>query len=344
MREDTALSWLLKYKPWLALAEAADYLNKSPGMNVTETDLLRLALQGYLTIAARFAYPVAATLGTVRKFSFPGPAEEYINFEPSPMAGGIEGVYVLRFDQFTLRFSVNGDLESNETLGGLVFNTDVPGKVVMIGTHTLPETARWVIQSRDLLEFESKPEDFSNSSPAYLHAQLNQISVSSQWGESSAAEALETEGAANQKKDAELEDMRQQLEQERAARKTAEDKVAKLKEEIRLMLEAQRWAQEVAEQDKTEEVARRRDDWLREQSSHQPNAPATGLNFPYATKHLEAMRDAAIMHWVGHDRSMPAPYGIQKKVQNFLASRTGDNHRKIVELANAIKPEDLPKV
>lgn len=165
MREAAALNWLLKYKPWLTLADAAKHLSKSPDVNVTETDLLWLALEGHLKIAARFACPVAATLGTVRKFSTSGPAEEYIDLEPSPMPVGIEGVFVLRFDPFTLRLSVNGELESSEILGGFVFNTDVPGKVVMIGTRTLPETAYWVIQSRDLLEFESKPEEFSNPLP-----------------------------------------------------------------------------------------------------------------------------------------------------------------------------------
>ncbi|MFS1292057.1 hypothetical protein ACLRDI_30555 [Pseudomonas piscis] len=68
-----------------------------------------------------------------------------------------------------------------------------------------------------------------------------------------------------------------------------------------------------------------------------------GLTFPYATKQLEAMRDAALAHWVDHDRSKPAPYGIQKTVATFLAARTGENARKLAELAAAIKPDDLPK-
>lgn len=68
-----------------------------------------------------------------------------------------------------------------------------------------------------------------------------------------------------------------------------------------------------------------------------------GLTFPYATKQLEAMRDAALAHWVEHDRSKPAPYGIQKTVATFLAARTGENARKLAELASAIKPDYLPK-
>ncbi|MFV3338588.1 hypothetical protein ACNFB1_15605 [Pseudomonas sp. NY15349] len=68
-----------------------------------------------------------------------------------------------------------------------------------------------------------------------------------------------------------------------------------------------------------------------------------GITFPYATKQLEAMRDAAVTHWADHDRSKPAPYGIQKTVASFLAERTGQNSRKLAELAVAIKPDDLPK-
>ncbi|MFC0667975.1 hypothetical protein ACFSKY_09200 [Azotobacter chroococcum] len=78
-----------------------------------------------------------------------------------------------------------------------------------------------------------------------------------------------------------------------------------------------------------------------QQSPQQP--PAAGLVFPYATKQLEAMRDAAIEFWHQHDRSTPMPYGIQKRVQIFLAERTGESSRKLEELAKAIKPDDLPK-
>lgn len=78
-------------------------------------------------------------------------------------------------------------------------------------------------------------------------------------------------------------------------------------------------------------------------TTNQPDISATGLKFPYATKQLEAMRDASVKFWAEHDLSKPAPYGIQKQVQNFLASRTGENYRKVAELAAAIKPDDLPR-
>ena len=112
----------------------------------------------------------------------------------------------------------------------------------------------------------------------------------------------------------ELEELRQQLKQEQIRREAAEAKVAELTQKFTNS---------------------------HQESSHGPSA--TSLTFPYATKHLEAMRDAAVAHWVEHDRSRPAPYGIQKKVQAFLANCTGESARKLTELAIAIKPDDLPK-
>lgn len=65
--------------------------------------------------------------------------------------------------------------------------------------------------------------------------------------------------------------------------------------------------------------------------------------FPYSTKTLLAMRDAALKHWKNHDPSKPAPYGIQKDVQNYISTITGNHSRKVFELASAIKPDNLPK-
>lgn len=110
---------------------------------------------------------------------------------------------------------------------------------------------------------------------------------------------------------AELEDLRVQLEQERSARAAAEQRA------------------ERAEAGK-----------LHQQLGRQPDGC---LTFPYATRQLEAMRDAATKFWQSHDRSKPAPYRIQKQVRNFLAERIGENPRKVAELAAAIKPDDLPK-
>ena len=155
------MSRLLKYTPWLTLADAATYLSSVE--NVTETDLLLLALEGQLKISARFVCPVAATAGTIiEPISFTG---EIIQEDSCPIFPGIEGVFDLRLTTpQTVRLNSNRDLES--CLFGLEFSTDVPGRVVRIDTLTLPETAHWVIRSNDLLEFKSKLEEVSNQPPA----------------------------------------------------------------------------------------------------------------------------------------------------------------------------------
>lgn len=88
--------------------------------------------------------------------------------------------------------------------------------------------------------------------PPTHHAQLNQTSIQSQWGESSAAEALEAEKAASQKKDAELARLHAQVTQLReengqicrekneavSARQADENELIRIKEKLKLhMLE-----------------------------------------------------------------------------------------------------------
>lgn len=131
-----------------------------------------------------------------------------------------------------------------------------------------------------------------------------------------------------------LERLRQHLEQERAARQAAERRAEQAEAEDEGL------RQQLCNAKSAYEALRRQERTTQESP---PEIPATGLTFPYATKHLEAMRDAALEYWQQHDRSKPAPYGIQKEVQKFLAGRTGENARKLAELAAAIKPDDLPK-
>lgn len=116
----------------------------------------------------------------------------------------------------------------------------------------------------------------------------------------------------------------------------AGEPIAAKLEDLRVQLEQERSARAAAEQRAEQAEAGR----LHQQLGRQPDG---GLTFPYTTRLLEAMCDAATEIWQSHDRSTPAPYGIQKKVQNFLAERTGANPRKVAELAAAIKPDDLPK-
>jgi len=172
------------------------------------------------------------------------------------------------------------------------------------------------------------------------------------------------------------EELRRQLIQERAAREAAESGMLELRRqrgtealtgiegmvygniEYRSLLERAEKAEQMVEsmdkqlREKAETIKMNGERFNRMEApledapkADRPDSDTTagGLTFPYATKHLEAMRDAASHFWKEHDRTTPAPYGIQKKVQNFLAGRTGENTRKLAELAAAIKPDNLPK-
>ena len=60
---NTGLKKLLKLKDWLTVPEAARYLTIRFGEDVTEADVLRLALDGRLTLSVRFLDRVAARCG-----------------------------------------------------------------------------------------------------------------------------------------------------------------------------------------------------------------------------------------------------------------------------------------
>lgn len=166
-----------------------------------------------------------------------------------------------------------------------------------------------------------------------------------------------------------------QLEQERAAKEAAELELMELRqqrgskalENIREMLHddieyralldraeaAERMAESMDKQLREQAEKIKRDGTLiKRMAARLEGAPIaepqetttdTGLAFPYSTKQLEAMRDAATKYWQAHDRAKPAPHGIQKQVQIFLSERIGNSDRKVAELAAAIKPDDLPE-
>lgn len=176
-------------------------------------------------------------------------------------------------------------------------------------------------------------------------------------------------------RDAEMGKLYQQLEQERLAREAVEAEALELRQqrgtkalenirgllhddlEYRALLERAEAAERMIESmDKQlgeqAEKIERDGTLIKRMAARLEGAPIaepqetitdTGLAFPYATKQLEAMRDAAERFWQTHDRNLSAPYGIQKQVQNFLAERIGENARKTAELAAAIKPDDLPE-
>ncbi|MDH0646190.1 hypothetical protein N5D48_05300 [Pseudomonas sp. GD03858] len=69
------------------------------------------------------------------------------------------------------------------------------------------------------------------------------------------------------------------------------------------------------------------------------NVDVSGLNFPYSTKQLEAARNAANKYWVDYDPERPP---LQKQVASFIAEQ-GVPARQAQELAIAIKPDAAAK-
>lgn len=74
---------------------------------------------------------------------------------------------------------------------------------------------------------------------------------------------------------------------------------------------------------------------------------ATGLDFPYVTKELKAMRDAVSKHWEGHtpEKRQPTQKAVALTLGELLGlaqQGNGDAARKAIVLAAAIKPDTLP--
>lgn len=79
----------------------------------------------------------------------------------------------------------------------------------------------------------------------------------------------------------------------------------------------------------------------------QQEAPAGGLVFPYATKELEAMREAVTLYWEDYtpDKRLPTQKEIAYTLGELLGlsqQSNGDPARKAITLATAIKPDTLP--
>lgn len=128
--------------------------------------------------------------------------------------------------------------------------------------------------------------------------------------------AAEINNAAEQPSTSELESLRKQLEHERAGRITAEAEVAE----------------------------------LRRVRGKQPNQShdliSKTLVFPYATKELEAMRDAALKYWANHtqDKRLPTQVEIQFELCELLGLRISNDKeppRKTKALAAAIRPDHV---
>lgn len=131
--------------------------------------------------------------------------------------------------------------------------------------------------------------------------------------------------------------IRAELDLERDHRQAAESRAehaeAKLKEltlesESRVAEEARHHSKEIANQPQ--------------------QVSATALVFPYATKELQAMLDAAVKYWAGYtsDKRQPTQNEVQIEICELLGLSIGKGStppRKTIALAGAIKPDSLPE-
>jgi hypothetical protein len=126
--------------------------------------------------------------------------------------------------------------------------------------------------------------------------------------------AAKINGMSKQSSAAEVETLRRQLEQERTARQASEQRAEQAEAEVaelRLQMAA-----------------------VGTTGQH-----SSGLYFPYATKQLEAARDAALKYWCDFNHEHPP---LQKSIAGFMIER-GVPARQAQELTIAIKPDDLQK-
>jgi len=186
-----------------------------------------------------------------------------------------------------------------------------------------------------------QPEQPNENELEYLRKQLEQ--------ERAAREASEAELMRRRAEDGKraLENMRQMLMHEHSEYAAMQER-AEQAERMVAVLEAQIAKQ--AEQRKSDESAfKALTRQVRELHGGNRPAPAiqTGLVFPYATKELEAMRAAVAEYWEGYtpDKRQPTQkaiaYSLGEKL-NLPRQGSGDPARKATALASAIKPDTLP--
>ena len=86
---------------------------------------------------------------------------------------------------------------------------------------------------------------------------------------------------------------------------------------------------------------------LQERVSNEMESQPKGLNFPYATKDLEAMRTVALKYWAPYtsEKRMPTQKEIGLELCTILdlpRQSSGDPARKAIVLATAVRPDSLP--
>lgn len=136
----------------------------------------------------------------------------------------------------------------------------------------------------------------------------------------------------------ELEALREELESERRARNAA-DRRAEDAENTAASLRQQLFSNTIDHRDQVDSP-----EW----GGTTPQPHDAALSFPYETKELLAMRDAALKYWAGYtrDKRQPTQNEVQLELCELLGLSIGKGStppRKTIALAGAIKPDSLPE-
>lgn len=111
------MSKLLKLKEWLTIEEAAKGLSISVGEDVTEADILRLALDGHLTLSVYFVNHARGRPARIEPLGIQhfSNAPSFYEYGP-PRYGAIEGEVLLNKKQVLV---YEGDIDEPEILKGV---------------------------------------------------------------------------------------------------------------------------------------------------------------------------------------------------------------------------------
>lgn len=198
-------------KGWVTLDEAAGYISERAGVQVAESDLLELAVEGKLRLSALFRRTgtKGAVIGTVVEREPGSCFIEFVEEDANPIRTTLNGVFELKVSDLPI-LCVNeaGEIESQAF--GLEFETGVPGRVVRLPSKALPPSCRWVMRPSAVDNFLATLTGEEREIEALRR--LADLDRSAKEAAILRAEQAEAEAA----------ELRRKLEQERAAQQAAE--------------------------------------------------------------------------------------------------------------------------
>ncbi|UNG18473.1 hypothetical protein [Stutzerimonas zhaodongensis] len=215
----------------------------------------------------------------------------------------------------------------------------------ILDTSGLPKECDWFLTDYN----ETRGPELKPIDVQALGAKMNAIADQLPFGDEAETlrKQLELESAGRYVAEGEVLDLRDELGAEREARLSAERRAKKAEAaaaKLRQEMEATYHAQKADEEYRAGEAYRNH---LATGLTEPSADPVNGLQFPYSTMELEAMRKVASEHWANltPDKRQPTQLSIQKALCDALGlklDKNGDPPRKTKALATAIRPDSWP--